>query len=116
MTCEPSSLIRTLYWPTTNWDWITPISAKPGRAREYFSKAFQSREHASEWEKLAIAADYYLNVTGELDKAAQTYEEWTESYPRDDEAYLSLGVVYASEGQYEKAAESPNKPSALYRL
>ena len=76
-----------------------------GRASEYFSKAFQLREHASEWERLAIAADYYLNVTGELDKAAQTYEEWIESYPREDEPYSSLGVVYASQGQYEKATE-----------
>jgi len=76
-----------------------------GRASEYFSKAFQLREHASEWEKLAITADYYLNVTGELDKAAQTYERWIENYRRDDEAYSSLGVVYASQGQYEKATE-----------
>ena len=30
-----------------------------GRASEYFTKAFQLREHASEREKLAIAADYY---------------------------------------------------------
>ena len=76
-----------------------------GRASEYFSKAFQLREHVSEWEKLAIAADYYLNVTGELDKAAQTYEEWIESYPQQDEPYSTLGVVYALQGQYEKATE-----------
>jgi tetratricopeptide (TPR) repeat protein len=54
-----------------------------GRASEYFTKAFQLREHASEREKLAITADYYQNVTGELDKAAQTYQEEIESYPRD---------------------------------
>ena len=30
-----------------------------GRASEYRSKAFQLREHASEQEKLQIAADYY---------------------------------------------------------
>ena len=30
-----------------------------GRASEYFTKAFQLREHASEREKLAITADYY---------------------------------------------------------
>jgi len=35
-----------------------------GRAGEYYTKAFQLREHASEREKMAIAADYYLNVTG----------------------------------------------------
>ena len=54
-----------------------------GRASEYYTKAFQLREHASEREKLAITATYYWNVTGELDKAAQTYQEEIESYPRD---------------------------------
>jgi eukaryotic-like serine/threonine-protein kinase len=76
-----------------------------GRASEYFTKAFQLREHASEREKLAIAAIYYLNVTGELDKAAQTYQEAIENYPRRTEAYVNLGIVHAEQGQYEKAAE-----------
>jgi eukaryotic-like serine/threonine-protein kinase len=76
-----------------------------GRASEYFTKAFQLREHASEREKLAIAARYYLNVTGELDKAAQTYQEEIETYPRDYRAYNNLGLVYGAQGQYEKAAE-----------
>ncbi len=76
-----------------------------GRASEYFTKAFQLREHASEREKLAITADYYRNVTGELDKAAQTYQEEIESYPRESGAYDNLGIVYAAQGQYEKAAE-----------
>ena len=76
-----------------------------GRASEYFTKAFQLREHASEREKLAITADYYRNVTGELDKAAQTYQEEIESYPREARAYNNLGIVFASQGQYEKAAE-----------
>jgi tetratricopeptide (TPR) repeat protein len=76
-----------------------------GRASEYFRKAFQLREQCSEHEKLAIAADYYLDVTGELDKAAQTYQEEVGSYPRDVGAYTNLGLVYADQGQYEKAAE-----------
>ena len=79
---------------------------EPGRASEYFTKAFQLREHASEREKLAITADYYQNVTGELDKAAHTYQEEIESYPRDSRAHLDLGNVYTSQGQYERAAES----------
>ena len=74
-----------------------------GRASEYYTKAFRLREHASEREKLAIAADYYLNVTGELDKAAQTFQEEIESYPREVAAYFNLGNVYAAQGQYEKA-------------
>ncbi len=51
------------------------------RGNEYYTKAFQLREHASEREKLVIAAFYYKDVTGELDKAAQTYQEMIESYP-----------------------------------
>jgi len=76
-----------------------------GRASEYFTKAFQLREHASEWEKLMITAYYYRVVTGELDKAGQTYQEQIESYPRQDATHGNLGIVFASEGQYEKAAE-----------
>jgi tetratricopeptide (TPR) repeat protein len=80
--------------------------AEIGRASEYQGKAFENRAHASEREKLAIAADYYRFVTGELDKAAQTYQEWIENYPRDDPAYAALGIAYASLAQYEKAAEA----------
>jgi serine/threonine protein kinase/tetratricopeptide (TPR) repeat protein len=80
--------------------------AELGRASDYYTKAFQLREHASEREKLAITADYYSYVTGELDKAAQTYQEEIESYPRDSGAHLGLGILYAEQGQYEKAAES----------
>jgi len=76
------------------------------RAREYFTKAFQVREHASEREKLFINADYYANVTGELEKAEQTYKELIASYPRDYPAYGNLGLVYAKQGQYEKAMEA----------
>ena len=63
------------------------------------------REHVSEREKLAISAWYYLNVTGELDKAAQTFQEEIESYPLKAGEYVTLGVVLSGQGQYEKAAE-----------
>jgi tetratricopeptide (TPR) repeat protein len=76
-----------------------------GRESQYDTKAFQLREHASEREKLAITAHYYQDVTGELDKAAQNYQEAIESYPQDFRAYNSLGTVFSEEGQYEKAAE-----------
>jgi len=39
--------------------------SEPGRASEYFTKAFQLREHASEREKLQITAQYYSYVTAE---------------------------------------------------
>src|SRR5580692_4317659 len=76
-----------------------------GRAAEYFTRAFQLRDHASEREKLVITVDYYSNVTGELDKGAQINQEWIESYPRDYAAYGNLGLVLAAQGQYQKAGE-----------
>jgi DNA-binding winged helix-turn-helix (wHTH) protein/tetratricopeptide (TPR) repeat protein len=76
-----------------------------GRASEYLTKAFQLREHASEREKLEITATYYRSVTGEVDKAAQIYQEEIESYPRESGAYGGLGNEFAEQGQYEKAAE-----------
>jgi eukaryotic-like serine/threonine-protein kinase len=75
------------------------------RASEYYTKAFQLREHSSEREKLAITANYYSYVTGELDKAVQTYQEEVESYPREVSGYGNLGIVYAEQGQYKKATE-----------
>jgi eukaryotic-like serine/threonine-protein kinase len=75
------------------------------RASQYFSKAFQFREHSSEREKLEISAVYYRLVTGELDKAPQTYQEEIESYPREMNGYGGLSLVYAQQGQYEKATD-----------
>jgi tetratricopeptide (TPR) repeat protein/predicted Ser/Thr protein kinase len=77
-----------------------------GRARDYFGKAFEFRDRASGREKLLIAGYYYLDVTGELDKAAQIYQEWIESYPRDYIAYGSLGLAELELGLYEKALEA----------
>jgi len=87
-----------------------------GRSSEYYTKAFQLREHASEREKLAITANYYQNVTGELDRAAQTFQLEIESYPRRDEPYNSLGMVYSEQGKYEKAAEITRQGSGLHRV
>jgi eukaryotic-like serine/threonine-protein kinase len=85
------------------WDYLS--LRQPERATEYFTKAFRLREHASGREKLAITSAYYDTVTGELDKAAQIDQEWIESYPREPDAYNSLGMVLAQKGQYEGAIE-----------
>jgi Tfp pilus assembly protein PilF len=84
-----------------------------GRASKYYTKAFQLREHTNEREKLTITADYYSSVTGELDKAARTYQQEIESYPREDKPYSNLGAEFAQEGQYEKAAETTGQALRL---
>jgi serine/threonine protein kinase/Flp pilus assembly protein TadD len=79
--------------------------AEVGRASEYLTKAFQLRGHASERERFAIAAQYYHLVTGDLEKAAQAYQELIAGYPRDAATHNDLAGVYASQGRYDKAAE-----------
>jgi eukaryotic-like serine/threonine-protein kinase len=79
---------------------------EPGRAIEFYTKAFELREHTSEREKLAITANYYESVTGELDKSAQTQQELIARYdPQEATPYLLLGILYADQGQYEKAGQ-----------
>jgi len=78
---------------------------EPQRATEYYTKAFQLREHANDREKLDIEASYYLQVTGELDKAATVYRETIANYPADATAYGDLALVYSKEGLWAKAAE-----------
>ena len=87
---------------------------QPAQAKQYVTKAFELREHASERDKLHIASSYYLYGTGELEKAIQTYQLWIQSYPRDWLPYLNLGAAYENIGQYEKAAEATRESLKLY--
>jgi serine/threonine protein kinase/predicted Zn-dependent protease len=82
-------------------------------AAESLRKAYELRERVSEREKFYISATYYTTVTGELEKAVQQYELWIQEYPRDEEAYNDLAVVYDSLGQLEKAAGGYQRALAL---
>jgi predicted Zn-dependent protease len=88
------------------------MSMQDERRREYLTRAFQLREHASEREKLTIEGGYYRDITGELDKAERALREVVESYPRlqefesmDMSPHVMLGGVYMDQGRYEEAAE-----------
>jgi len=74
-----------------------------GRGAENARKAYDLREKVSGRERFSIEAAYYLNVTGELEKAAQEYELWRQAYPRDRAPFESLPFIAGSLGNYEKA-------------
>jgi tetratricopeptide (TPR) repeat protein/tRNA A-37 threonylcarbamoyl transferase component Bud32 len=76
-----------------------------GRAAENARKAFELRGKVSERERFFIEGEYYFNATGELEKAAQAYELWQQTYPRDDWSYIELGDVCVFVGNWEKALE-----------
>jgi serine/threonine protein kinase/predicted Zn-dependent protease len=68
-------------------------------------KAYALSDRVSEREKLRIDSTYYGIATGELGKEAQIYEEWKETYPRDQTPYQNLALYHGYLGQYEKALE-----------
>jgi eukaryotic-like serine/threonine-protein kinase len=83
------------------------------RANEYYTKAFDLRDHSSEREKMAIAADYYWIVTGELQKAADAYQDWIYTYPRDYRGQLGLGAVHTALGNYDKSCDAYRQASQI---
>src|ERR1700728_2893190 len=86
---------------------------EPGLAQQYARKAYDLRGKVSEREKFSIEAFYYGDVTGELEKAAQTFELCQQGYPRYYPAYTNLASISITLGNYEKAL---NESSEALRL
>ncbi len=84
-----------------------------GRAAENARKAYDLRGTVSERERFSIEAYYYLTATGELEKAAQTYELWQQTYPRDAVTYGNLGFIYGILGNREKSLEEGQEAMRL---
>ncbi len=76
-----------------------------GRAAENARKAYGLREKVSERERFTIEGRYYVNATGELEKAAQTFELWKQTFPRDDFPHRWLGIILFLLGTPEEGLE-----------
>ncbi len=66
-------------------------------------KGYELRDRVSERERFYIESHYYENVTGNLQKARQGNELWTQTYPRDWSPLPPLYGIYSVLGQYEKS-------------
>lgn len=66
-------------------------------------KAYELRSRVSEWERLYIDSHYHHFVTGDLEKAREDYELWSQLYPREPVPAINLGVVYQTLGLYERS-------------
>ena len=82
-------------------------------ANENYQKAYDLSGRVSENEKYAISSLYYSFATGELQKADQTYELWSQAYPRSYAPHNNLGVNYSALGQYDKAVTEYLESSRL---
>jgi tetratricopeptide (TPR) repeat protein len=89
-------------------------TGESGLAAENVGKAYRLRDRASDSEKFFIASTYDMDVTGNLERAQQTFELWAETYPREipPHGFLS-GWVYPVLGKYEKAVEEAKKQIEL---
>ncbi len=84
-----------------------------GPCVEYVSRAYQLRDRVTERERFSVDSSYYMFVTGELEKAAQTYEEWKQLYPRELAPYINLGLVDSNLGLDEAALANDEEGLAL---
>ncbi|MFZ0478267.1 MAG: protein kinase [Terriglobales bacterium] len=76
---------------------------QPALGAAAIRKAYDSRERVSERERLYIESHYYDMVTGEADKAVETYQFWEKTYPHDFVPYANLGVIYCNLGHPEES-------------
>ena len=82
-------------------------------AAEDMQRAYDLREKVTEWERLYIEAHYYDHGTGDLERAAQVYELWQQTYPRDWVPYNNLATLNAAFGKYDEALEEARQALRL---
>ena len=97
---DPGFAIAQARLSAIDWD-----MGETGLAAQAATKAYENRDHTSEWEQFFILSSYYAFATGELDKETKTYEEWGKVYPDDTVWPTGLSIDYSYYGQFEKAAE-----------
>ena len=79
-------------------------------ANESLKKAYDLRERASELEKFYIQGHYYDIVTGDQEKAAELYDQWTRTYPHQSTVpWDNLSLSYQTLGEYDKALAAANE-------
>jgi tetratricopeptide (TPR) repeat protein len=83
------------------------------QAEENIKKAFALRERASERERFYISAHYYDEVSGEVEKTIEIYEQWRQTYPRDITPLDNLALAYRGIGQHEKALAAASEAMRL---
>jgi len=79
--------------------------SQAGRAADTARKAYELRAKVSEQERFFIESTYYMVATGELEKAAQSSELWSQAYPRDARPYRALAFLSGALGDMERSLE-----------
>jgi eukaryotic-like serine/threonine-protein kinase len=77
---------------------------EPTLASENLQKAYELRDRVSDRERYRFSGLYYHLVTGDLEKAVDTYQLWAVDYPRDNTPRGDLGAIYGYLGRYDQGA------------
>jgi eukaryotic-like serine/threonine-protein kinase len=85
----------------------------PVLAAENIRKAYELRDRASDPERFFIMGAYYMQVTGNLEEAQRAGETWTQTYPREPDAWNLLSAIYQNLGKYEKSVEAAQRAVAI---
>ncbi len=70
---------------------------------EYLGKAYELRDPVTQRDRFQIEAFYYIGITHQQDKAAETLTDAVRTYPNDPIAHMNLSANLMEVGQYEKA-------------
>jgi serine/threonine protein kinase/tetratricopeptide (TPR) repeat protein len=78
------------------------------------SRAYELRDRANDWERFFIATIYDRQVTGNLEKEAETMRLWAQTYPRDGIVRgLQAGYAAAGTGNYQLMIDASRSSIAV---
>ena len=99
----PCSAVSTKTWEKRHLPSRTP------------RRAYQLRDRTSDPERFFIESSYDLLVTGNLEKARQTSELWSQTYPRDERPVGLLSFIYQDLGRYDKSIDTGKRAIEIDR-
>jgi len=104
--------------PNFAWAMVSLATAscnlnEAAQCADYMRQAYQLRDHVTERERFALDSNYYMDVTGDIEKAAQVSEEWKQSYPRMLAPYINLGLIAGNLGNHDRALTNDLEGFAL---
>jgi tetratricopeptide (TPR) repeat protein len=77
------------------------------RSREYLKRAFSLADRVSDYERYWIKAQYYLLVTGELDKSIDATRSGIRNYPQAAIFHIGMSMISIDLGQFEGVEGGP---------
>jgi len=100
----------------TAYDWLGSAysdQGEPELAAQNVGKAYELRQRVTNEERSELETYYHMTVTGDLQKARQLAELRTQMNPKDWDAQIELGIIFATLGQYDAALAAHRKALAV---